>query len=319
MSQKEKYAVGVDLGGTNIKVGIVSRDGKIVNKISIDTRADEGPDVVISQIKKGISGVLNNNKLLIQGIGIGSPRTVSTKKGIVENPPNLPGWEKVNLGKIINKEFDIKTKVENDANAAAIGEMIFGAGKKLDSFVMVTLGTGVGGGIILDRKLFKGEFGAAGEIGHITIDMNGQRCNCGSYGCIETFLGNQYIIKRVQEELLNNRTSKIWELINQDLNLVTPIIIQKALLSNDAYAKEVVLNLGKYLGTALASVANCLDIGKFVIGGGVAGLGQPLISSTEENLSQRVLKPLAKRIKVVSAKLKNDAGIKGASALAFYK
>lgn len=319
MSQKEKYAVGVDLGGTNIKVGIVSHDGKIINKISLDTRADEGPNIVINQIKKGINALLKNNKLLIQGIGIGSPGTVSTKKGTVENPPNLPGWGKVNLGKIINKEFDIKTKVENDANAAAIGEMIFGAGKNLDSFVMVTLGTGVGGGIILNRKLFKGEFGAAGEIGHITIDVNGQHCNCGSYGCIETFLGNQYIIKRVQEELPKNKTSKIWELINQDLNLVTPKIIQQALLTNDSYAKDIVLSLGGYLGAGLASVANCLDIGKFIIGGGVAGFGPPLILSTQETISHRVLKPLGKRIKVISAKLKNDAGIKGASALAFYK
>ncbi len=319
MSQKEKYAVGVDLGGTNIKVGIVSRGGKIVKKTSLSTNADGGPREVVSQIRKGINEVLYKNKLNIHGIGIGAPGTVSTKKGTVENPPNLPGWEKVNLGKIIEKEFQIKVKVENDANAAAIGEMIFGAGVKYDSFVMVTLGTGAGGGIIFNKKLFRGEFGAAGEIGHISIDLNGPRCNCGSYGCVEAYLGNQYIIKKVQTELEENHSSKILGLVNNNMALITPKIIQAALEQGDDYAKEVVLNLGKYLGVALASVGNCLDIGTFIIGGGVAGFGLPLFHSVEETISERVLKPLRKRIKVIPAKLKNDAGIKGASALAFYK
>ncbi|MHB9013952.1 MAG: ROK family protein, partial [Ignavibacteriaceae bacterium] len=189
MSKQEKYAIGVDLGGTNVKVGIVSQNGKIIKKVSVETKAQGGPKKVIQQIKKGIDEVLNKNELRIHGIGIGSPGTVSTKKGTVEDPPNLPGWGKVNLGKIIQKEFKINVKVENDANAAAIGEMIYGAGKSYESFVMVTLGTGVGGGIIYNRKLFRGEFGAAGEIGHISIDINGPQCKCGSFGCVETYLG----------------------------------------------------------------------------------------------------------------------------------
>ena len=319
MSKQEKYAIGVDLGGTNVKVGIVSQNGKIIKKVSVETKAQGGPEKVIQQIKKGIDEVLNKNELRIHGIGIGSPGTVSTKKGTVEDPPNLPGWEKVNLGKIIQKEFKIDVKVENDANAAAIGEMIFGAGKSYESFVMVTLGTGVGGGIIYNRKLFRGEFGAAGEIGHISIDINGPQCKCGSFGCVETYLGNSYIVKRVQTELENNQSSKIWQLINNDLNLLTPIIIQTALEQGDEYAKGVVQSLGKYLGTALASVGNCLDNGTFIIGGGVGGFGTPLFNSVKETISARVLKPLRKRIKVLPAKLKNDAGIKGASALAFYK
>ncbi len=319
MSKQEKYAIGVDLGGTNVKVGIVSQNGKIIKKVSVETKAQGGPEKVIQQIKKSIDEVLNKNELRIHGIGIGSPGTVSTKKGTVEDPPNLPGWGKVNLGKIIQKEFKIDVKVENDANAAAIGEMIFGAGKSYESFVMVTLGTGVGGGIIYNRKLFRGEFGAAGEIGHISIDINGPQCKCGSFGCVETYLGNSYIVKRVQTELENNQSSKIWQLINNDLNLLTPIIIQTALEQGDEYAKGVVQSLGKYLGTALASVGNCLDNGTFIIGGGIGGFGTPLFNSVKETISARVLKPLRKRIKVLPAKLKNDAGIKGASALAFYK
>jgi glucokinase len=319
MPKSEKYAIGVDLGGTNIKVGIVSREGRIIKKASIPTFAEKGQEKVISQIKKGIKEILSHNKIKIQGIGIGSPGIVSTKKGTVENPPNLPGWEKVNLGKIIGKEFDLPVIVENDASAAAIGEMIFGAGKKLDSFVMVTLGTGVGGGIINKRKLLRGELGSAGEIGHISIDLNGPKCNCGSFGCVESYVGNNYLVKRVQNELKEHNDSKILEIINGDLNLITPIIIQKAQFEGDEFAVSVVKNMGIHLGVGLASTANVLDIGTFIIGGGVAGFGRPLFNSINETIKLRVLKPLKKRIKVLPAKLKNEAGIKGASALVFYK
>ncbi len=319
MPKKEKYAIGVDLGGTNIKIGIVSQSGKIAEKTSLETKADGGPKSVISQIKKGVNEILSKNKYKISGIGIGSPGIISVKKGTVENPPNLPGWQKVNLGKIIEKEFKIKTHIENDANVAAIGELMFGAGKKLDSFIMVTLGTGVGGGIIFNKKLFRGEVGAAGEIGHISISFDGQQCNCGSYGCIETFLGNHYIVKSVQKELPRHKDSLIWQLIHNDLNKLTPEIIDQALQKNDEYAKQIVTKLGLYLGTALASVANAFDIGTFIIGGGVAGFGEPLFDEVAETAISRVMKPLKKRIKIKPAKLKNDAGIKGASALVFYK
>jgi len=319
MPKSEKYAIGVDLGGTSIKVGIVSREGKIIKKVALPTLAEKGPDKVILQIKKGIKEIIAHNKLKIQGIGIGSPGIVSTKKGTVENPPNLPGWGKINLGKILEKEFNIHVIVENDANAAGIGEMIFGAGKNIESFVMVTLGTGVGGGFILKRKLLRGELGSAGEIGHISIDLNGPKCNCGSFGCVESYIGNNYLVKRVQNELKEHSDSKILELVNGDFNLITPIIIQKAQEAGDKFAASVVKNMGLYLGVGLASTANALDIGTFIIGGGVAGFGRPLFNSVNETIKARVLKPLVKRIRVIPAKLKNEAGIKGASALVFYK
>ncbi len=318
MPKSEKYAVGVDLGGTNVKIGIVSKKGKIIKKTSLESFAEDGPDKVISQIEKGVKGILAKNKLKIQGIGIGSPGTVSTKRGTVENPPNFPGWEKVNLGKILEKKFKMHIHVENDANAAAIGEMIFGAGKKIESFIMVTLGTGVGGGIIFNKKLFRGEYGAAGEIGHMSIDYNGPKCNCGSFGCVEAYVGNHYLVKRIQNELINHKDSKIWELISNDLNQLTPLKIQQAAEEGDDYAKLVVNNLGLYLGSGLASAGNALDIGTFIIGGGVSGFGKPLFDAAREAICARVLKPLRKRIRVLPAKLKNDAGIKGASALVFY-
>ncbi len=318
MAKSVKYAIGVDLGGTNIKIGIVSDKGKLVKNISVKTEADGGPKKVISNILKGIDLILVKNKFRIQGIGIGCPGVVSIKKGIVENAPNLPGWKNVKLGHIVKNKFEYKVHLENDANAAAIGELIFGAGKKIDSFVMITLGTGVGGGIVFNKKIFRGEFGAAGEIGHISIDMNGQKCNCGSFGCIEAYAGNSYLKDQIRSELKNFPDSKVWQLIDNDLLKVSPRIIQVAAEKKDAYARFVIERMGKQLGSALASLSNLLDISTFIIGGGVAGFGKPLFDSTRLAITERVLLPLRPRVLVIPAKLHNEAGIKGASSLVFY-
>lgn len=319
MSKSNKYAVGVDLGGTNIKFGIVSREGKLLKKISLSCKAECGPDKVVKQIKIGIKEILSGSKLKIRGIGIGSPGVVSIKKGTVENPPNFPGWTKVNLGKIISKEFNIDCHVENDANTAAIGEMIFGAGKQYGSFVMITLGTGVGGGIILNRKLYRGEIGAAGEIGHMTINYNGPQCKCGSKGCIEAYVGNNYLISKIKSDLIAKPNQKILNLVKNDLNLLTPLVINKAAENGDEFAKTVIRNMGEQIGSALASVSNILDVSTFLIGGGVSGFGKPLFTAITQAMQARVVTPLRHRVRVIPAKLKNEAGIKGASALVFYK
>jgi glucokinase len=318
MTKKEKYAIGVDLGGTSIKLGIVSEKGKIIKKTTVETKADEGPESVISQIKYGIKVLLHDNIYKINGIGIGSPGIVALKKGTVENPPNFPGWIKVNLGKILQKEFKTNVHVENDANAAAIGELIFGAGKSIDSFIMITLGTGVGGGIVFQKKIFRGEHGGAGEAGHMTIDYKGEKCKCGSYGCIETYAGNGYLVRRVQKELNKHKDSLIWDLISQDPDNLSPKVIDEAAVKGDEYAQSVINDLGIRLGAACSSMSNLLDITTFIIGGGIAGFGLPLFNTIKETMEQRVITPLRPRIKVIPAKLKNDAGIKGASSLVFY-
>jgi glucokinase len=319
MSKPNKYAVGVDLGGTFIKFGVVSQGGKILCKNFLETKAEKGPQSVIKQIVKGVKELISKNDFKIQGIGIGAPGVVHTKKGTVENPPNFPGWGRIHLGKLVNKQLGIDVFVENDANSAAIGEMIFGAGRKIDSFIMITLGTGVGGGIILNKKLFRGESGGAGEIGHITIDYNGPKCNCGSFGCIEAYAGNNYLINHIKSQIKKHPESKINELINSKIELLTPKIISEAAKQGDEFAITIIHKLGKKIGYALGSVCNLLDVSKLVIGGGVSGFGSLLFESVENSIKERVLKSLQSRIKVLPAELKNDAGIKGASALVFYK
>jgi len=321
MISKTKYAIGVDLGGTSIKLGIVTNTGKLIDKISIRTEAEKGPKTVLENIKSGIKQLAvttSKNKLRIEGIGIGCPGVVTPGKGIVENPPNLPGWSKVNVGKIISQEFKKRVHVDNDANAAAIGELTFGSGRKFKSFVMITLGTGVGGGIIMNKKIYHGDFGAAGEIGHISIDYNGPKCNCGSYGCIEAYAGNQYLRERVRTELKKHPESKLWKLINNDLSKVSPRNVQLAAETGDAFSKSVIDELGMHLGSAFASLCNVLDISVFIMGGGIAGFGKPLFDCIRQTIAKRVMAPIRPRVKVLPAKLRNDAGVKGASALVFH-
>jgi glucokinase len=316
---KIKYAIGVDLGGTSIKMGVVSNEGKIKTKLSLPTKAKRGPEFVIKQIVYGIKELEKKSKVKIEGVGIGSPGSIIQKKGTVENPPNLPGWKKVHLGKLVSKATGLNVTVDNDANAAAIGEMIYGAGKNMNSFIMVTLGTGVGGGIIIDRKIYRGERGAAGEIGHITVNYNGRKCKCGSRGCVETYIGNSYLIDEVKKNLPKHKNSKIRKIINDDLSLLSPKVISEAFESGDDYAAEIIEQAGKMLGYGIASVVNLLDISNIIIGGGVAGFGKPLFSAVKGSVKERVMIPFKGNISVRRAKLKNDAGIKGAASLVFYK
>ncbi|MCH8326284.1 MAG: ROK family protein, partial [Bacteroidetes bacterium] len=204
---KEKYALGVDIGGTNIKLGIVSDTGEIIFSTMVPTNREGGPDEVMSQLKKGIKETISQNELNIIGIGIGAAGSVSSKNGTVSYPPNIPGWDVVNVVDIVKKEFNLPVFIDNDANAAAIGEMLYGAGKEFNSFALVTLGTGVGGGLILNRKIYQGDFGAAGELGHISIDYEGRLCKCGSKGCVEAYVGNHYLVDIVKEELPEHKGS----------------------------------------------------------------------------------------------------------------
>lgn len=318
MTEEKQFSIGVDIGGTTIKLGEVSNDGKIVKKIAVDTLAQEGPDTVIHQIKNGINTLLFGTKNEIKGIGIGAPGMVKLNKGIVQNPPNLPGWDSVPLGEILEKEFKMNVFVENDANNAAIGEKIFGAAKNLNSFIMITLGTGVGSGVFIDNKIYRGDTGAGAEIGHVSIDYNGRKCNCGSIGCIEAYAGNNYLIKDVKQKLNKHRESKIWDLIDAKKSNLTPKIIHDACEMEDEFACSIVTELGNHLGYALSTAVNMLDITDILIGGGVAGFGKLLFNAAENTAKERTLTPFKKRIKIKPAKLKNDAGIKGASALVFY-
>ncbi len=319
MGKKETLAIGVDLGGTNIKIGLVTKTGEIINKVSVESKANKGPKAVIKQIEYGINRLTELEKRDILGIGIGAPGSVTLKKGIVENPPNFTDWGKVALGSILKKRLKTEVFVENDANAAAIGELIFGAGKKLKSFIMITLGTGLGGGIIIDGKIYRGDTGAAGELGHVIIDYKGNKCNCGSIGCVEAYTGNNYFIDWVKPELEKHPSSLVYKYIENDIHKLSPFSIHQAAEDGDYFAIDCIKQLGRYVGYGLVSAINILDISNVIIGGGVAGFGNILFDEILRTVNERILTPKKGKIKIIPAMFKNNAGIIGASALVYYR
>ncbi len=314
--QTQNLAIGVDLGGTRIKIGAVDDAGQLLHDQTIPTEAEHGPRRVVENIAKGTQSILSQiDSSKVVGVGVGAPGTVDLDGGTVKYPPNFPGWTIFRLGDELKKVFLIPVSVDNDANAAALGEAKFGAGIGRKDFVMVTLGTGVGGGIIIDGKIFRGPFGGAGELGHITIDYNGPRCNCGNRGCVEAYIGQRYLSKRTVEKLQNHKQSKIVELVNGDLSKVDPSIIAQAAQQGDEFAVNVLKETGMFLGVALASVLNLFDLRFIVVGGGVAGAGKPLFYAITETVKSRVLKPIAGEVEVVPAQLGDATGILGAAAL----
>jgi len=318
LKMKNEKVIGIDLGGTNIKAGIVNREGKIIKKIAVATNAQKGPNEILNRIYLAIDSLLKKNNFKIKGIGIGLPGIVEASTGLVKNPPNLPGWKSVPIGKLLKSRYNLPVFVENDANAAAIGELIFGSGKNLNSFIFVTLGTGVGGGIIINKKLFRGSSGGAGELGHISINHNGPKCNCGSRGCIEAYLGNNYLVRRMKGRLKNNPNSLTALLMRENNNELTPYLINLAAKRGDELAINFIAESGRLLGFALSSAINLFDIHNVIIGGGVSGFGRLLTKPALEAIKERVLAPLKSKVSIKLAKLKNNAGIQGASALIFY-
>lgn len=313
----KKLAIGVDLGGTFIKAGIVDETGNIIAEDSIPTEAEKGPSHVIEQISKIVSKLSENFKNgEIIGVGIGAPGQVDPQGG-VKYPPNFPGWTIVYLAKEIQSKTKLNTVVDNDANVAAIGESKFGAGREHPNFIMVTLGTGIGGGIIINRKIYRGPTGGAGEIGHISINFDGPKCNCGNYGCVEAYVGQRYLSIWVAKELEKSPKSKIIEIVKGDLSKIEPYVISLAAEQGDEFAMNVWKKAGFYVGVMLASVMNLFDINVAIVGGGVAKAGKILFDSMNQTVKERALKPIAEKAIVIPAQLGNKAGILGAGALAF--
>lgn len=316
---KKTFAIGVDLGGTSIKAGAVDKKGNVLHQVTVDSKAMKGPKAVIRQMYSAIDDIMEKmapNKCV--GIGVGSPGVVSVEEEIVKNPPNFADWHEVALAKEIRKKYPLTVVLENDANVAAIAEARFGAGMKYKDFLFVIWGSGVGGGIILDHKIFRGPTGGAGEIGHISIDYNGPLCNCGSYGCIESYIGQRYLSKRTKEILERHPEgtpqSKIMELTNGNMENITPHIISTAAEQGDSTAREILEEAGKLLGYALASVVNILDLRVIVIGGGISAAPKYVYTAMQTALRSRVLTPHKAGAKVLRAKLGNTAGMIGAAS-----
>ena len=316
MLEKKLY-LAVDLGGTNVKVGVVTHKGQVIRHLSLDTEAAKGPTHVLKQIKKGLKKIIEMAGTdEYEAVGIGAPGSVNPE-GWVKYPPNFPDWKEVPVKSEIEQFVNLPTFIDNDANVVAIGEGVFGAGKDYTDFLCITLGTGVGGGLFLNGKIYRGCGWAAGEMGHVIIDFKGPRCNCGNYGCIERYVGAQYISERAAEKIKKSgNETKIIEMTQSDFSKITPKIITEAADQGDLLAKEVLKETGELLGVALTSVINLLNLPLIIVTGGVSQAGALILKPMKDTIYKRALPIPREGFKVATATLGPHAGVIGAAALA---
>ncbi|MBQ8847958.1 MAG: ROK family protein [Candidatus Gastranaerophilales bacterium] len=313
----KKYRIGVDIGGTNIKIALVDFDGKIIYSNTVPTRAEMGYEAGVNNIKQAIKELMqetNQDAKTIEAIGFGLPGQIDYKEGIVKNLPNIPGWVNIPLAKMIEDEFSIPTKLDNDVRCAALGELNFGAGKGCENLICITVGTGIGSGIVLNGKLIRGASNAAGEIGHIKMDMTGgPLCGCGDYGCFEAYASGPAIVTMAREYISGGKSAKYKEMATD--GIITPYIVAQAALQGDAVSIQIFKQMGKIIGIGLSSVINLLNPEKIIIGGGVADAGDLLLEPIRKTIADRAMPIQAAAVQVVPAQLANTAGVIGASLL----
>lgn len=318
------FAVGLDIGGTTIKAGAVTPEGGLSGEIVLSSGAEEGPGIVLARAEEAVGTVLAGRKGggdRCAGVGVGIPGIVSAVDGLVRYPPNFNDWPDIDVTGELSRRTGMKVVTENDANTAALAEARFGAGVSVRDFIFVIWGTGVGGGLILDRKIFRGPGGGAGEIGHVTIDREGPACNCGNRGCVEAYIGQKYLSRRT-EKLISGEgaphpESLITKLVDGDTSKLDPEIISRAAEKGDEAAISVLTEAGSMLGVAIASVVNVVDVPTTIIGGGISAAPEFVFRRAADEIRSRVLRPHRDAVVVKRAVLGNRAGVIGAASLLF--
>lgn len=315
-----EHAVGIDLGGTNLKAALVDRDDGLVENIQRPTEAEEGAEHVVDQIASIAAEMVRAAPdQSVAGIGIGAPGAVNWKRTTVSRPPNFPGWDSINLRSTLQSHLgeDMSVIVENDANVAALGSAFYGAGQDADSFIMVTLGTGVGGGIIYQNKIFRGSTGGAAEIGHMTIDYEGPFANSGVSGAIEGYLGQSFLVQHARDRLVNYPDSAVHELVDGDLDRLTPRTLYEAAQQEDELAQNVLEWAGHKLGCVLGSAVNLLDIRTIIVSGGVSAAGDYILEPARDAIPHFVVPGLRDNLRIFREELGNEVSLLGAARLAF--
>ncbi|MFA4967693.1 MAG: ROK family protein [Candidatus Margulisiibacteriota bacterium] len=290
----KKIIIGVDLGGTKIAAAAADECGCLLSELIVPTEAQKGKKQVILNLEKAIETLARSIKGKISKIGIGVPGPIDFHTGIVIEPPNLPGWKKVNLKSEISKKFNVPIFIDNDANCAALGEALFGAGQKARNFIYITVSTGIGGGIIIDRKVYHGANGSAGEFGHMVIDPSGFKCGCGNKGDLEAMASGTSIKTRSGEDAM---------------------AIHIKAQQGDSKAIKVIGETAKYLGIGIANLVNIFNPELVVVGGGLSNMGELLLKPTRQEFNKHALALPKKAVKIVRAKLGARSGLLGAIAL----
>lgn len=309
----KKYVIGVDLGGTKISTAISTIEGNILANVVLPTKAEEGEVAVLGRIIQSIDEVIVGSSTSIdevEAIGIGSPGPLDAKKGIIITTPNLP-FKDYNLVQPLKEKYNIPVYLDNDANAAAIGEYMFGAGKGKESIIYFTVSTGVGGGAVLDGKVYRGHTSNALEIGHTTVDPNGPRCNCGNLGCLEAMSSGTAIAKKGKEAVSTNVETSL-----KKYDTITSYEVFKEAEAGDEVAKDIIDNALTYLGIGVANAIATFDPEMIIMGGGVSKAGDIVFDTVKKVVNKRCFKSMAESCEIVPAGLGSDAGVVGAVALA---
>lgn len=309
--------IGVDLGGTNLRVALLNSDGIILNKHKEATQAALGWKNVVERLVCAISRqrqIAVQRGLNVATVGVGAPGVIRMETGVVVRSPNFPDWNSLPLRDHLEKELHIPVVIENDANAAALGEQWRGAGHGISSMILLTLGTGVGGGIVLNDKVWHGADGMAGEIGHMTLIPDGRSCTCGNTGCLEMYASARGIVQSYNEELIKTKSETQPVFIQ-----VTSENVYQAAREGDTIAQRVMKNMGRMLGIGIANLINIFNPQMIVIGGGVKDAWPLFIGATREEIMKRAFQVPAERTQIVPSLLGDDAGMVGAAAAALQK
>ena len=278
------YSIGVDIGGMSMKCGLVNEKGQVLDTVIVPTKLGDPYEKTIGDLCQGIKDLIKKNELFnddINGIGIGVPGVINVAKGTVDSSANLK-WEGVPLRDLVEKEVGIQTRLTNDANAAALGEARFGFKWKYPNVIMITLGTGVGGGIIADGKLYEGNQGKGAELGHITLVLNGEPCGCGRRGCVEAYASATALIRQTKEAMKKDKSSLLWKLVDNDIEKVNGKVPFDAAQQGDKTANEVVDTYIMYLGETILNYNNIFRPNAFILSGGIAKQGDYLINKLKD-------------------------------------
>ncbi len=313
--------IGCDLGGTNLKAGIVDLNtGTVLLSRTLPTMAQEGCEAVMEHMIDLIRSLINDGELPpseIQGVGVSAPGTLDLERGKIVFLTNFPGqWRDYPLRQTLHNALNLPVSILNDARAITYGEYSFGAGKGVDRMACYAIGTGLGGGLVLNGELVLGFQGTAGELGHQTVEMNGLRCGCGNYGCLEVYTSGPAIASRAEKAVRQGLTTKIATLVNYDLNKITPKIVAQAAEDGDEIALEIWESVGAYLGTGIANICVAFGPQRVVLAGGVAAAGNLLINPIKKTLQKRVFVMPVDQVEIVLGSLGNDAGILGVASWA---
>lgn len=315
MKEKE-IVLGVDIGGTNTKIGLVTEKGEVIKESSFKTGAKEPFEKFIAEFEKQAKDLLQKagKEYKFIAVGIGAPNA-NFKSGCMEYPPNFRWGDVIPVVENVKKIFDVPVSFTNDANAAALGELEFGAGKGMKNFVVLTLGTGLGSGIILDGKLLQGEHGMAGEIGHISVNPEGRMCNCGLQGCLETYASVTGIKRTVFEMIAEMRDDS--GLRNISFNEMTGITIADAALNGDVIAKNAFEFTGNILGLKIADVVAVLDPEAVILTGGLTKAGDILLKPAKKSMEKNLFTAYKGKIKLLISTMTGSDAVRGAAALAW--